>query len=123
MRNNPLTRVVNWLRAGYPEGVPPEDYVALFGILHRDLTTAEIEHVVRILREDPAYPSTTSAFSEDQIRAAIESLVHERAGDHDIERVRAHLAASRPAAPGYRADPGDHDTGDTGPDLSRPGSG
>ncbi|HEY5484993.1 MAG TPA: DUF3349 domain-containing protein, partial [Propionibacteriaceae bacterium] len=33
-----MTRVVGWLRAGYPDGVPQQDYVALLGILHRQLT-------------------------------------------------------------------------------------
>ncbi len=96
MRANLLMRVIDWLRVGYPEGVPREDYVALFGILHRDLTATEIEHVVRTLRSDPTYPSTTSSIPEDQIRAVIERLVHERASDHDVARVQAHLARTLP---------------------------
>ena len=37
-----MARVVGWLRAGYPDGVPQQDYVALLGILHRQLTDDEI---------------------------------------------------------------------------------
>ena len=33
-----MQRVLQWLRAGYPEGVPQQDYVALLGILRRTLT-------------------------------------------------------------------------------------
>lgn len=96
MRANLLMRVVEWLRSGYPKGVPREDYIALFGILHRDLTAAEIEHVVRILRSDPAYPATTASIPDDQIGAVIEQLVHERASNRDIERVQARLAEAIP---------------------------
>ena len=33
-------RLVNWLRAGRPEGIAQGDYIALMGVLHRKLTTA-----------------------------------------------------------------------------------
>lgn len=42
-----LSRVVTWLRAGYPDGVPEHDYVALFGILHRALTEQEVDDIAR----------------------------------------------------------------------------
>lgn len=96
MRGNLLMRVIDWLRVGYPEGVPREDYVALFGILHRDLTATEIEHVVRTLRSDPTYPSTTSSVPDDQVRVVIEQLIHERASHHDVARVQARLAQTLP---------------------------
>lgn len=96
MRANLLMRVIDWLRVGYPEGVPREDYVALFGILHRDLTATEIEHVVRTLRGDPTCPSTTSSIPDDQVRSVIEQLIHERASDHDVARVQARLAQTLP---------------------------
>ena len=31
-RDNFLARAVDWLRAGYPAGVPRQDYVALLGL-------------------------------------------------------------------------------------------
>lgn len=96
MRTNLLMRVVKWLRVGYPDGVPQDDYVAIFGILHRDLTASEIEQVVRTLREDPAYPSTSSQVPEPQIRTVITTLIRERASDHDVARVRARLVESLP---------------------------
>lgn len=96
MRASLLIRVIDWLRVGYPEGVPREDYVALFGILHRDLTATEIEHVVDTLRNDPTYPSTTSSIPDDQVRTAIEQLIRERASDHDVARVQARLARALP---------------------------
>ena len=31
-------KIVNWLRAGYPEGVPGTDYIPLFAVLRHQLT-------------------------------------------------------------------------------------
>ena len=43
---NVVSRVLDWLRAGYPDGVPQQDYVALLGILRRHLTDEEIVEIV-----------------------------------------------------------------------------
>ena len=37
-----FSRILGWLREGYPQGVPREDYIALFGVLQRHLTEEEI---------------------------------------------------------------------------------
>ena len=37
-----VARVLSWLRAGYPAGVPRGDYVALLGLLRRKLTDTEV---------------------------------------------------------------------------------
>ena len=29
----PIQRIVDWLRAGYPNGIPERDYVPLFALL------------------------------------------------------------------------------------------
>lgn len=89
-RRNVVSRMIGWLRQGYPHGVPQADYVALFGILHRDLTDAEIEQVVRALREDASYP-TANAIPEDRIAEEIQRLVHEAASESDIKRVSIRL--------------------------------
>src|SRR5690606_38979127 len=44
-----IGRVVTWLRAGYPEGVPTGDYVALLGVLRRRLREEEIQEIVERL--------------------------------------------------------------------------
>lgn len=123
MRGNLLMRVVDWLRSGYPEGVPREDYVALFGILHRDLTPAEIEHVIRIVRSDPAHSPTAASIPDDQIRAVIEQLVHERASSRDIERVQARLTEALPltAADGRPDDPVHPDEADEADEADKSG--
>ena len=37
-----LTKIVDWLRAGYPEGVPDVDYIPLFALLGSQLTNEEV---------------------------------------------------------------------------------
>ena len=46
-------RLVKWLRAGRPEGVAHGDYIALMSVLHRRLTTAEVEDIAVSLVERP----------------------------------------------------------------------
>ncbi|GIF20451.1 hypothetical protein BJ973_001645 [Actinoplanes tereljensis] len=90
-RSNFLTRSVEWLRAGYPTGVPRQDYVALLGVLRRKLTEDEIRGIAKELAEQ-------SVVSEDPISASdIEELISESmlqtATPADVARVSAHLAA------------------------------
>lgn len=85
---NLFQRILHWLRAGYPEGVPQGDYVALLGILHRSLTDAEVAEMARLLGAD-----AETAVDEDRIRRLIEERVHERASDDDVRRVSARLAS------------------------------
>lgn len=40
-----LASIIEWLRAGYPEGVPEQDYVPLFALLKRRLSDDEVDQV------------------------------------------------------------------------------
>ncbi len=83
---NVVSRVLAWLRAGYPEGVPQQDYVALLGILRRQLTEEEIVVIASTL--------TGGAYEdrEDRIRHAIEQRTLQHATDEEVSRVSARLA-------------------------------
>ena len=90
-RSNFLTRSVEWLRAGYPTGVPRQDYVALLGILRRKLSEEEIKKIATALADQ-------SLLSEDPISADdIEKMVSDKmlqtATPEDVVRVSARLAA------------------------------
>ncbi|MGO1306359.1 MAG: DUF3349 domain-containing protein, partial [Microbacterium gubbeenense] len=37
MAENIISSVLNWLRAGYPEGIPPKDSFPLIALLRRTL--------------------------------------------------------------------------------------
>nr|BFE70941.1 hypothetical protein GCM10020092_042420 [Actinoplanes digitatis] len=45
LRTNFMTRAVEWLRAGYPAGIPRQDYVALLGVLRRRMTEDEVRQI------------------------------------------------------------------------------
>ncbi len=84
-----LDRVLGWLRAGYPEGIPQHDYVALLGVLHRRLTRAEIDAIAGDLAREVAAPDRLAA---EDIQAMIASQVHESADAESVARVSARLA-------------------------------
>ena len=86
-QTSPVERILGWLRGGYPEGVPQHDYVALFGILHRSLTSAEVEDLAHRLRE-----AGGSDVPDEQIREAIRSLALEEPDEQDVRRVASRLA-------------------------------
>ena len=44
-----VASILDWLRAGYPEGVPPKDYFPLLALLNRGLTPDEIRSVAEEL--------------------------------------------------------------------------
>lgn len=82
-----LSSIIGWLRAGYPEGVPQQDYVPLFALLASQLTQDELNAIAEELA-DQADPPTAQA-----IRDAIEMVTHAQPSDADVANVRAHLAA------------------------------
>jgi hypothetical protein len=81
-----LSSIVDWLRAGYPEGVPTVDYVPLFALLASQLTDAEVAEIAVEL-ENSADPDSAEA-----IKQAIATVTNGKANDADVARVRARLA-------------------------------
>ncbi len=84
------TRALQWLRAGYPGGIPQQDYVVLLGLLRRKLTDAEVHRISSELAE--------LAFTGQEITTAdIEQMINDTtldaASDEDVARVSARLAA------------------------------
>jgi Protein of unknown function (DUF3349) len=82
-----VSRVVGWLRAGYPEGVPQQDYQPLFALLGSQLTNDE----VTLIADDLAFSADPE--SAEAIKKAIGNITHTPVHDSDIARVRSHLAA------------------------------
>lgn len=85
------TRVLDWLRAGYPQGVPREDYLALLAVLHRSLTDVEIQQIAETLTAERHRDNPEDAIGSDEIEAAIADLAKETPGETDIARVKAIL--------------------------------
>lgn len=84
--NKFLTSIVAWLRAGYPDGVPPTDYVPLLALLSRRLTNDEVKAVTREL-------IGRGEFDQIDIGVLIARLTNELPAADDIDRVRERLAA------------------------------
>jgi hypothetical protein len=90
-----IARVIGWLRAGYPTGVPEQDYVPLLGILQRSLTPTELALVVDELVADSARSEGTGdRVDPSHVRERIESLLLGPALPDDLVRVSARLAAA-----------------------------
>jgi Protein of unknown function (DUF3349) len=89
--STPGQSVLDWLRAGYPEGIPPQDYVPILGVLQRRLTSAEIHTISEGLAEQLRH--TDDTITRADIEAMIEDTVYQRALASDVARVSARLAA------------------------------
>jgi len=82
-----LSKIVGWLRAGYPEGVPEHDYIPLFALLGSELTNDE----VTLIADELAFSAAPE--SAEAIKKAIADITHTTPNEADINRVRSHLAA------------------------------
>jgi hypothetical protein len=83
-----IASVVQFLRAGYPEGVPEHDYLPLFALLARKLTCEEV------VQSPTSWPRTVTPPPRKAIRQAIADLIHEQPLEADIARVSARLVAA-----------------------------
>jgi hypothetical protein len=83
--------VLDWLRAGYPDGIPPQDYAPILGVLRRRLTSDEIHAITDGLAAQSF--GSVDPISREDIEAMIEQTVYQRASDADVARVTERLAA------------------------------
>ncbi|HEY7052365.1 MAG TPA: DUF3349 domain-containing protein [Mycobacterium sp.] len=83
--NRFLNAIVNWLRVGYPEGVPPTDYMPVLALLSRRLSTDEVKEVAAAMLH-------RGDFDKVDIGVAITQITDELPAPADVERVRVRLA-------------------------------
>jgi hypothetical protein len=84
-----LQSIVDFLRKGYPQGVPERDYLPLFALLRRRLTDDEVRQLADDLVEQSSDEGTSQA-----IRDAIEHLLNDSPSESDVNRVREQLACA-----------------------------
>jgi hypothetical protein len=84
--NGFLSSIVSWIRAGYPEGIPPTDTFPVLALLTRRLSNDEVKAVTHELMQ-------RGDFDKVDIGVLISKLTDELPTTEDIERVRARLAA------------------------------
>lgn len=90
MNPNPVTRVVDWLRAGYPDGVPPTDYIPLIALLQRQ-SMSDTE--LRSVAHEVVFNSGGGPISETDIGELITKVTNELPHPDDVTRVGARLMA------------------------------
>jgi hypothetical protein len=90
-----LRSILDWLRAGYPEGVPGPDRVPLLALLRSTpLTEEQIKEVVRNITADGSSALADGEIGSDEIAAFIKDVSHHDAGPENVQRVAAKLAAA-----------------------------
>lgn len=80
-----LAKIVAWITAGYPEGVPGPDRVPLFSLLRRRLTEDEVRTVAVELKR-------TGEFDDADIGVLITQITDALPTSEDVERVRRRLS-------------------------------
>ncbi len=83
--------VVNWIRTGYPEGIPAADYPPLLALLTPVLSESEITDIVLTLALEHGTETPTT---EDRIRDAIHSVTEVAPSSDETRQVAARLAAA-----------------------------
>lgn len=81
-----LIKIVAWLNAGYPEGIPGPDRVPLLALLKRRLTDDEVKAVAQDVVD-------RGEFNHVDIGVLITQLTDDLPTEDDIDRVRQRLAA------------------------------
>lgn len=80
-----LAKIVAWVTAGYPEGVPGPDRVPLLSLLRRRLTDDEVKTVAVALLD-------RGEFDHADIGVLITQITDALPTPDDVDRVRARLA-------------------------------
>lgn len=86
-----VARILEWLKAGYPDGIPPRDYPPVLGVLRRSLTDSDIEAIA----DELALRSVSNGVepvTADQVRAMVREHVFQECTPDDFARVGALLA-------------------------------
>jgi hypothetical protein len=84
-----LDKVLGWLHAGYPEGVPPKDYFPLLALLKRSLTEEEVVKAAQSILK----ATDSDTVTEGEIRAAVQAVIEQDPNPEEIHQVAARLAA------------------------------
>ncbi|MHA3019684.1 DUF3349 domain-containing protein [Mycobacterium sp. BMJ-28] len=84
-----LARILLFLRAGYPEGVPAADYIPLIAVLRRRLSDDEVLTLTNNFIADGSKPAQGT-----DVRVAITKLTDEMPSHEDVQRVERRLLAA-----------------------------
>ena len=88
-----VAKIVAWINAGYPDGVPGPDRVPLLALLRRRLTDDEVKAVAAALVDNAASEGLANEIDLVDIGVVITQITNELPSPDDVERVRERLAA------------------------------
>ncbi|RCK62146.1 DUF3349 domain-containing protein [Microbacterium sorbitolivorans] len=91
VRPSIVERVVDWLRIGYPEGVPSNDYVPVLALLRRRLTDDEVTRVAEKLVE---IADADREVEMEDAQAIMGKVLDGIPDEADMDRVLEHLRAN-----------------------------
>ena len=81
--------VLTWLHKGYPEGVPPKDYIPVLALLKRSLSEEEVVKAAQaILKQADSDPVT-----DLQIEEAIRQVTEKQPNPEEMHQVASRLAS------------------------------
>ncbi|AFU05827.1 DUF3349 domain-containing protein [Nocardia brasiliensis] len=83
-----LNAIIDWLRAGYPDGVPESDYIPLLALLRRRLSEDEVRQIAAELAGSGDLPA-----DKTDIQVMITKVTNEMPSAADVARVQTRLAA------------------------------
>ncbi|AIK84189.1 hypothetical protein CGLAR1_02690 [Corynebacterium glutamicum] len=87
-------RALNWLRQGYPTGVPRHDTFALFYVLERELTEEDLNELVELLiAEGENNGLHDKPITREKIGELITHVHSQPPEDEDIDRIQKKLQA------------------------------
>ena len=90
-----ISRIINWLQIGYPDGVPGPDRIPLLELLRcTPLTEEQIKEVVHNITAAGSEALADGAITADEIESFISDVTHHDAGPENIARVAAKLAGA-----------------------------
>lgn len=89
-----FSRVLGWLTAGYPQGIPPQDRFAVVALLKHRLSDEQIKDIVTDLTRDGSAGRADGVITDAEIATLSHRVLSERPSDEDLARVSAKLAAA-----------------------------
>jgi hypothetical protein len=81
---------VDWLHEGYPDGVPPKDYIPLLALLKRSLTEDEIVKIASSILQQGNFDNPVTA---EQINRTIREVTAKEPNRDEMHQVAARLAS------------------------------
>ena len=81
--------VIGWLHRGYPEGVPPKDYIPLLALLKRSLTEEQVVKAAQTVLRG----TDSDTVTESQLRDAVHQVIAKEPNPEELHQVAARLAS------------------------------